>query len=124
MNQDKSSGKMTAIELRHGKLYDCTIDGDLGPDNCSFVQLAIDPKSNRRFMLLGAKHLFAENFGYVQKLINMSFDELDSEDFDGNPDSIMGLQVWEFILDGDGILKSEVYDCYLDDFVETDVSNL
>src|SRR5205814_2368494 len=53
------TGTVSAIELKHGRSYDCTIDGEHGPEDCSFVQLAIDPKSNRRFMLLGAADLFS-----------------------------------------------------------------
>ena len=94
--------------------------GIIGPEDCRFVQLAIDATSNRRFMLLGAKHLLAGNLGYVRKLINMSFNELDAEDFDGDLDGISGLQIWEFILEENSLLKAKAYDCYLDGFTETD----
>lgn len=114
-------GTIKASELQHGKFYDCTIDGDLGPEDCSFVQLAIDAKSNRRFVLLGARHLLASNLGYIHKLINMSFNELKGEDSDGSPDAVMGLEISKFILAEDGLLKSASYDCYLDGFSETDV---
>jgi hypothetical protein len=120
-HKPSSAGTIKAIELKHGRLYDCTIDGDLGPEDCSFVQLAIDVTSHRRFMLLGPKHLFSKNLGFVRKLIKMSFNELDSEDFDGDPDGIPGLQVWEFVLDDNGLLQAKSYDCYLDGFTETDV---
>jgi hypothetical protein len=116
-----SVGTIRATELKHGKSYDCTIDGDLGPEDCSFVQLAIDVTSNRRFMLLGARHLFSQNVGFVHKLIGMSLNELDTEDFDGSPDRVMGLQVWEFLLDDNGSLKAKSQECYLDGFTETDV---
>ena len=116
-----SAGTISAIELKHGKSYNCSIDGDLGQEDCSFVQLAIDPASNRRFVLLGARHLFADNMSFVHKLLNMSFKELDTEDFDGDPDRVRGLQVWEFLLDENGLLKAKCYDCYLDDFSETDL---
>ncbi len=114
-----TAGTIRAVELQHGKLYDCTIEGESGPENCRFVQLAIDATSNRRFMLLGAKNLLAANLDFVHKLINMSFNEIDSEDFDGDPDRIRRLYVWEFILDEDGILKGKSPDCYLYGFTET-----
>ena len=49
-----------AIDLQHGKLYDCTIDTDHGgKETDSFVQLAIDAKTNRRWMLFGKKWDYA-----------------------------------------------------------------
>ena len=111
---------MTAIELEHGKSYDCTIDSDSGLENCSLVQLAIDSASNHRFVLLGARYLFTKHSDYVHKLINMSFKELITEDFLGDPDRIMGLQVKKFILNTNGALESKIDDCFLYDFVEID----
>ena len=110
-------GTIGANELKHGKLYECTIDGDLGQERCTFLQLAVDATSKRRFLLMGQRHLFADNPHYVRKLVNMTFHELESEDFDGNPERISGLQVWECLLE-DGFLKTKDFNGYLYSFAE------
>jgi hypothetical protein len=116
-----SAGTVKAIDLKHGKSYDCTIDGDLGPEHCSFVQLAIDAKSKRRFILLGARHLFSKHLSLVRKLAGMSFNQLIAEDFNGDPDRVRELHVWEFLLDDNGCLEAQSAECYLHGFTETDI---
>lgn len=112
-----SDGIIEAIDLQHGKFYDCTIDTDHGSkETDSFVQLAIDAKTNRRWMLFGKKSLLEKHTDLVRKLINMSFDDLVAEDYEGSPDSVRGLQLQEFILDAGGALHDKSDDCYLSHF--------
>lgn len=113
---------LKANELRHGKVYNCKMDGDLGEQDCTFVQLAIDANSNRRFALVGAKHLLAKNPNYIRKFVGMTLDELASEEFDGDPAQITGLQVWEFSLNPSGVLEGKAYDCLLHSFTEIDLN--
>jgi hypothetical protein len=119
-----ADGKMRAIELQQGKLYDCILDSDCGREDCSVVQLAIDATTNRRFMLLGARYLYAQYPDRVHTLINMTFADLDPEVTDataGGPDKERYGAIFEFILDESGVLHDKSEDGYLSDFKETDV---
>ena len=112
---------MNAIDLQQGKLYGCTIDGRKhGPEYLTVVQLAIDAKTNRRFLLLDARNLYAINPDRVHELIKMSFDDLDNTDF-AEYGTNWAPMIRSFILDEDNALQDEYGDSYLDDFTETGV---
>ncbi len=111
---------MHANELKHGKVYDCTMDGNLGVEKTSIVPLATDAQTNQRFIIIGAKKLQDANPDFFRRLIAMSFHEIVDEDLDGGPDRHWSAFVWKFTLDEHGFLYYEDYDCYLDDFVEED----
>ena len=113
---------MNANELKHGKLYDCTMDGDDGIKKTSIVPLAADAKTNQRYIIIDAKSLQKANPDFLRRLLAMSFHEIVDEDIDGGPDRQWRSFVWRFTLDEHGSLYYEHYDCYLTDFAETDTA--
>ncbi|HEV2247286.1 MAG TPA: hypothetical protein VGW37_11595 [Terriglobia bacterium] len=115
-------GAVRATGLQIGKVYDCTIDGELGRERCRVVQLAIDATSNRRFMLTGPSHLFAKYSDFIRRLAGVDFYLLETENFESRKDWIDGFRIWECVLDTSGLIKVSGYDWYLDGFAETDVA--
>lgn len=115
------SGAISATDLQPGRFYDCIIDGEHGPEKFNFAQLAIDPKSRRRYILVDGSKKLLKDPDLVRKLIKMTFQEIDSADFDGDPSFKFRHSVWPCILDDQGSLKVESYDWYLDGFIETDI---
>ena len=114
---------MKATELQQGKIYDCTMDGILDGNNViektDVVQLAFDAKTNRRWLINGARQLQKENPDFFRRLLAMSAQKLDEEDFEGGPDREWSRFVWRFTLDEQESLYNEDYELYLSDFAET-----
>ncbi len=77
-----TSGTIGSIDLKHGGYYDCIIDGEHGSDEFNFIQLAIDPKSKRRYILVDGSKKRLKDKDLVRELIKMTFQEIDSADFD------------------------------------------
>lgn len=120
--QTHSSGDIIMpIALQHGKLYDCKLDGDLGTAVESVVQLAIDATTNRRFFLLEGRQIYLANPKFVHKLIDLSFNDLDTTNIAEEYDSRWASAIYEFILDEDGMHQGNSNDIFLYDFIETDV---
>src|ERR1035437_1628176 len=113
---------MRANELQHGKLYDCTMDGDDGIVKTTIVPLAADTQTSQRYIIIDAKSLQKANPDLLRRLLAMSFQEIVDEDLDGGPDRHSSCFVWRFTLDEHGSLYYEDYDCYLGDFVEADTT--
>ena len=113
---------MNANELKHGKLYDCTMDGDDGIKKTSIVPLAADAKTNQRYIIIDAKSLQKANPDLFRRLLAMSFHEIVDEDLDGGPDRQWRSFVWRYASDEHGSLYYEDHDCYLADFVEIDTA--
>jgi hypothetical protein len=113
---------MRANELQHGKLYDCTMDGDRGIEKTTIIPLAADAKTNRRHIIIDAKSLQKANPDLLRRLLAMSFQEIVDEDIDGGPDRKWRSFVWKSTLEEQGSLYYKDYDCYLADFVETDTA--
>jgi len=67
------------VNLEHGKLYDCIIDfiGEFEKD--SIIPLARDPNSFKRFVMMDARRLFAENPKFIEEIAEMTFDEIMNE---------------------------------------------
>ena len=61
------------IELKLGKLYDCSIEcnGKIIPH--SIIPLAKDDKSKEQYILFEARKLFNQNPKYIKDIIDMSF---------------------------------------------------
>jgi hypothetical protein len=116
-----TSGTISAIDLKHGGYYDCIIDGEHGSDKFNFIQLAIDPKSKRRYILVDGSKKLLKDQDLVRELIKMTFQEIDSADFDGDPSFKFRHSVWPCILDDNGSLKVESYDWYLYGFIDADI---
>jgi len=110
---------MNANELLHGNAYDCTMDGDRGIEKTCMVPLAMDGKTNRRYIIIEAKKLKKENPDFFRRLLAMSYQEIVDEDLDGGPDRKWSSHVWRFTINEQGSLYYEDYDLYLSDFVET-----
>ena len=123
------SGIMMAINLQNGILYDCTVESYDNRANAwsdaedhSVVQLAIDVTTTRRVLLENARNLYTQDPDRVHKLINMSFYELDTTDFNSSPDySDWSAMIRSCIIMADGTLKDEYSDTYLEFFTATDV---
>ena len=115
-----SDGPIRAIELQHGKLYDCKVDSEYGgKENENIVQLAIDATTNRRFVLFGARHIYQKDPEFVHKLIDLEFYFLSNE---GYVNSGWNTSIREMFLDANGVmLEDESKDCCLYDFQETAV---
>ena len=113
-------GTIDAIDLQHGKLYECIIESyGAGKKTCDFVQLAIDPTTNRRFVLFGAKRAYEEDPEWVRQLIKTDFHLLWLEEWSRPKGPIPNS---DFLLDQDGIvLHDEAEECWLHGFRETDV---
>jgi hypothetical protein len=114
---------MNASELKHGKAYDCTMDGNLGIEKSIIVPLAMDAKMKQQFIIIEADKLQKSNPDFLRRLIAMSFQEIVDEDIDGGDDRHSSSHVMKFTLDEHGSLYYEDYDCYLDGFVETTLPN-
>jgi len=111
-------GTIKAIDLQLGRCYDCIIDGEYGSEKFNFTQLAIDPKSKRRYILVDGFKKRISDPDLVRELIKMTFQEINSADFDGDPSFKFRRSVWSCILDDQWLLKIESYDWYLDEFIE------
>ena len=111
-----------AIDLQPGRYYNCIIDGEYGPEKFNFTQLAIDPKSKRRYILVDGSRKILEDPDLVRELIGMTFQEIYSADFEGDPNFKFRPYPWRCILDGQDSLKVEAYEWYLDGFTETEVA--
>ena len=62
------------IELKHGKLYDCSIDCNGKLEKSSIIPLAKDKKSERMFVMTDARNLYKQNPNYVKEIIQMTFE--------------------------------------------------
>jgi len=116
----RPDGERRAIELKHGKLYDCKIDSEYGgEENASIVQLAIDATSNRRFVLFGAREIYLKEPDFVHKLIDLDFYFLFMEEY---PSSNSEYSIQAMFLNKDGVtLEDESEDGCLYHFKETSV---
>lgn len=107
-------------DLKPGTLYDCIVDSDYaGREACSFVALAINSRSDCRFLLFGAKFLFMQNLDYIKRLVAMSFDECVADDWGGRP-TIPGICMIEFVLTERGRLVSKAEDAVIEEILEQD----
>ena len=112
---------MKANELKHGKAYDCTMDGDRGIEKTCIVPLATDTSTNRRYIINNAKKLKKANPDFFRRLLPMSFDEIVGEDLDGGDDRRWSSYVLRLTINEQGTLYDEDCDLYLCYFVETDI---
>lgn len=117
-----SDGKIRAIDLEQGKLYDCKVYGDSGPEDCSIVQLAIDATSNRRLVLSQARYIYQKDPEFVRKLATWEFFLLSTERC-GNPNWQKSIDEMHLDENGDTLQFGDDGDCYYD-FIETDVIKL
>ena len=114
-----ADGKIRAVDLEQGKLYDCKVYGESGPEDCCIVQLAIDATSNRRLVLSQARYIYQKDPEFVRGLISWEFFLLSTES-SGN--AKWQKSIYEMQLDetGDTLTFGDDGDCYYD-FIETDV---
>jgi hypothetical protein len=113
---------MHANDLKHGRVYDCTMDGNRGVEKTSIVPLATDAQTRQRFIIIDAQQLQKGNPDFFRRLIAMSFSEIVDEDLDGRAEALWSSFVWRFTIDEHGSLYFEDFDLYLGDFVETDIN--
>ena len=64
------------IDIKHGILYDCSIDHNGIIEDTSIIPLAKELKSNRQFVMTDACRLYEQHPEYVKKIITMSFDDI------------------------------------------------
>jgi hypothetical protein len=113
------NGTVNAFELKHGKFYDCKVDSETTEaEDCTILQLAMDATTNRRFVLFGAKRIYTKDPDFVQKLIDLDFYFLFTQEYD-SPE--WNTSIMQMFLDENGVmLRDEHNDGCLYDFKETD----
>src|SRR5687767_9619570 len=116
MDQNNSKKVISAKDLQPGKVYDCKIDGEHGPEVLTFIQLAQDTPIKRCFILVGSLRLFAKHPEVLRNLIPLSFSGIELEDYDGAPYKVMGLSLWRCSVDSAG-MNVDGYDWFLNEFV-------
>lgn len=65
---------MREIELKHGKLYDCSVEINGIIEQISIIPLAKDLKSKNQFIMIDARKLHRENPQFVKEIIDMTYD--------------------------------------------------
>jgi len=68
--------KKPFFKLKHGKLYDCTIESDHGIEDMSIIPLAFEETKNRQFVMIDARRLFNNNRSLVFEIIKMDFETI------------------------------------------------
>ena len=115
---------MTANELEQGKAYDCRRDGDNSLEKTTIIPVALDPQTNQRFVIIGARELLRSNPFFLRSLLRMSFCEIVNEDLEGGPHREWSSHVWKFSIGEHGSLYYEDFDCYLEDFAPTTLPDI
>jgi hypothetical protein len=111
------------IELKIGKLYDCSVDCDNGiEDNHSIIPLAkkSNDKDKSQFVMIDAKRLYKQNPSFVKEIIKMSFEEIMNDGIQGPYPNECDSMTTLYSLHNDGTLFDN-HENMLFGFVETDV---
>ena len=112
--------KKPFFKLKHGKLYQCTVEYEKGIEEIYIIPLAKQKDRNCQFFMADAKRLFQENPKYIYEIIKMDFNYIWNDGILSNYPSdyntmtnIFTTQKDHTLLDCQGMVYS--------DFIETDV---